>query len=222
MINGYIGGEYIDGAHWYLTYLILFDIIISIIALIEKKYSVNRILLLVAWIVLNIVTNILSQYVTAFGAFNKLLGGQYIVFIMLGIVLKELFNNKEEIFKKQEYIFLFVLIQILNLFTQNIIIFIGIEIFLIIFVYAIIEKIKILDCSLICCLGDISYIAYLLHQNIGYQIILGMIAIFNMYLPIYTLVVMAIILMVSYLIYRYYEIPVQSKISGGLKRFNLV
>lgn len=217
MVNGYIGGNYIDGAHWYLTYLILFEIIVAMIVWIEKKYKVDRMNLLVVWIVMNLVTKLLSQYISPFSLVNNLLGGQYIIFIMLGITLKEIYKNKDKVLDRNKYIFLFIFSQIICLCTQNIITFIGIEIFTSIFVLATREKIKILDGKFMCNIGDISYDTYLLHQNIGYQLILGMISIFNTYLSIYTLMVMLIILVISTLIYKYYDIPIQEKINNIMK-----
>ncbi len=217
MLNGYIGGEYIDGAHWYLTYLILFNVIIAIIAFIEKRYKIDRTNLLILWMVANVITRILSSYMSLFSALNNLLGGQYIMFIMIGIALKEILKDKEQIVHRNRYIVLFIFSQIMNLFTQNIITFIAVEIFLFIFIYAIKEKIKILDNKLINNIGNISYITYLLHQNIGYQMLLGMSFVFNQYMPIYTLIVTCIVLGMSAIIYKYYEIPIQKRITATIK-----
>lgn len=217
MLNGYIGGEYIDGAHWYLTYLILFNVIIAVIAWIEKKYKIDKINLFILWMVANFTTKVLSLYLSPFSLLHNLLGGQYMIFLMMGIALKELLKDKEEIMHKRKYIFLFVFSQIMCLFTQNVIVFIGIEIFLFIFVHAIKEKITILDNKLINGIGNISYITYLLHQNIGYQMLFGMIFVFHQYMLMYTLVVTCIMLGISAFMYKYYEVPIQKRMSEIMK-----
>lgn len=218
MLNGYIGGNYIDGAHWYLTYLILFNVMVALMVFVEKRYKIDRTNLLIFWLIANFITKIMSFYIEPFSVLNNLLGGPYTMFIIMGIALKELLRDKGQVLHRNQYMVLLLFSQIMNLFMQNIITFIAIQIFIFIFIYAVKEKIKILDNKLINGIGDISYITYLLHQNIGYQLLLEMISMFNQYMLIYTFVVTSIILCMSAFIYKYYEIPIQKRISERIKQ----
>lgn len=213
MINGYIGTPYIDGAHWYLTYLILFEFIVAIITYIEKKCKVKRNTLLAGWGVFNIITKIISQYFAPFSALNKLLGNKYIFFIMIGILLNEIVKSNKKLAEDKSNIILFIISMIMILYNEGIALFIGICIFILFFVLTIRRKMKFLENKFLTYLGDISYITYLIHQNIGYQILLKMNAISNEYLLIYVLITIIIIIFLSTLIFNFYKKYIQKWIN---------
>lgn len=165
-VNGFINVPYVDGAHWYLTYLISFTLTFGIIQAYFKKDSIIMYLL---WTL----NNTFLYFVSFNNSINiikvvlyKVLGGPYIAYIIIGIMLFKIYNNENT--NKELYIILVCLISLL--LTLGIAASIGAIISTLVFIGAIKSKIKVLNSRLLVWLGNISYIVYLIHQNIGYQI----------------------------------------------------
>ena len=90
----------------------------------------------------------------------------------------------------------------------------GILIFLIIFILAIKEKVKIFEkMKVTYFIGTISYVLYLIHQNIGYQIIIGLNKHFGeSYNILYVFITIIIMIGISYLINTFFEKKIQTKL----------
>ena len=97
-------------------------------------------------------------------------------------------------------------------------VFIGIIVGMILFILAIRKKIKIFDKKIFLKLGGMSYIIFLIHQNIGYQILIYLCTLFGKFNPVFILVTFFIILIVSYLLYKYVECYMQNKINKYYRR----
>jgi len=166
MLNGFIGVDYVDGAHWYLTYLLLFYIIISIFL----KICFCKRQIITIWTIINVMLKILANFVPQLFALFKLSGGDYMSFAAIGILLSKLMEDG----KKEDgwdIVFLFfMMMRILG--DYGIITTCGIFLFLLFYILAVKNKLQILNRQVLIRLGGISYIVYLLHQNIGYQILL--------------------------------------------------
>lgn len=166
MLNGFIGVAYVDGAHWYLTYLLLFYIIISIFL---KVCSCKRQIIII-WTIINVMLKILVSFIPQFSVLFKLSGGNYMSFVAIGILFGKLMeNDKKENGLDIVFIF-FMMMRILK--DYGMITTCGILLFLLVYLLAVKQKLQILNKQVFIKLGGISYIVYLLHQNIGYQILL--------------------------------------------------
>lgn len=166
MLNGFIGVDYVDGAHWYLTYLLLFYIIISI--LLKIHFCKKQIIII--WTIINVLLKILLNFIPQFSVLFKLSGGNYFSFIIIGILFSEFLDNDNEENKWNFILFFVIIIRILA--DYGIITTCGICLFLLFYALAVKDKLSILNNKVFIELGGISYIVYLLHQNIGYQILL--------------------------------------------------
>ena len=213
LLNGFIGVNYVDGAHWYVTYLILFYVIISIVL----KLKISPKIYLPIWIIVKDILLGISNVTIIVSPLYKLIGGDYIEFVVIGIALNSLIMRKDKLKNNLEkWIYMLtILISIIQIFIlEGIIVGIGMLIFLMIFILAVNEKVKILEkITPIYFIGTISYVLYLIHQNLGYQIILGLNKTFGNYNILYAFITIAIMVGISYLITRLYEKPIQNKLS---------
>ena len=196
MINGFIGTRYVDGAHWYITYLLLFIFITTIIVILQKKYEVNRMTLVNSWSVIDLVFTILSKYFEMNSRIYMLIGEKYVAFFILGIVIKEMQHNKD--FKR--YVFSILCAMCVILLKEHWITIIGVLIFLFSFVLAINYKLKFLNAKTLVYIGGISYPLYIIHQNLGYQLMLCMTKMLNKFSNIYILVTIIMAILIATLL----------------------
>jgi len=207
MVNGFIGIPYVDGGHWYLTYLILFYVIVSL----AIYFKMEKRKFIICWIICNTTLLISSHFFSVLSHIYKVTGGQYAIFIIMGIILRELIDRNKN---KKINILILSLAFIENLILNNIIATIGIIIFILCFVLVLKKEINILKNQLLTALGTISYIVYLLHQNIGYQILLCLNNIYKQYNLLFTICPIIIIIAMSIIIYQYYERAIQRKLQS--------
>lgn len=165
LINGFIGIDYVDGAHWFLTTLIACIFWYSIILRSDSK---SRLHLYLLWLFLISVLTLLSGFVG--GAAGKMvkgilkcLGGNYAAIVILGSLLPHKKKNAE-VFIIMGAVFFIVtcsigLLQGIELITCAILVFCAGN-----------EKIRIFENKCFVFLGEISYSCYLIHQNIGFII----------------------------------------------------
>ena len=212
LLNGFIGVDYVDGAHWYVTYLILFYVILSII--IKLKISPKIYLLL--WIIVKDTFLLISNVTTSILPLYKLIGGDYIEFIIIGIALNYFIMNKDKLNEdRDKWLYAAItLLSIIQMFIfKGLTIGIGISIFLLMFILAVKEKLKILEkITPIYFIGTISYVLYLIHQNIGYQMILRLNKTFGDYNILYAILTIIVMVGISYIITKFYEKPIQNKL----------
>lgn len=201
MLNGFIGTRYVDAAHWYLTYLIIFYFVIGIIL----KFKIKSFIYLPMWLFLKDILKFIIRFVPDISIIYKFIGGDWVEFIIIGLAIKEIFkiSNSEKLkcfnLKILLYLTIFISIFQVGMFNGMITMF-GILVFLLIFLLALkYPKINTKH-SILYFIGSRSYIIYLIHQNIGYQIILGLCKSNGYFKFIYLAFTFAIILIFSYLI----------------------
>ena len=192
MINGFINIPYVDGSHWYLTYMIVFILIASLILFIDKKYSYYTYLILLVinlflCLVCKLNNNIVLQELMI------LSGGVYTPIVTIGIIMRNNIDGKFTMKKTR----IIILVSCISIYIVN-----GLFNFIcaIIVAYIVWNAInnrfsKLDGCKCIISIGNISYIIYLIHQNIGYMIMnyLNL----NFRIDIISLVSITIILIIS-------------------------
>ncbi|MDD6224247.1 MAG: acyltransferase [bacterium] len=216
MINGFIGVNYIDGAHWYLTYLILFNVIVALLTLIgnkiklkDAKFKLKRTVLLMFWLLLNVLVLGLSNKIPILVHFYKLLGNKYVYYLYVGICLKGLLT-KEEQKHKLEYHVLLLISLVMILLTNNLIMLISVIIFSSMLTKFIQGKFQLPESKVLWELGKLSYVLYLIHQNIGYQIILYLTNHFGEHSLLYAIITLGIMILASWIIHSVFDAPIQS------------
>ena len=208
MVNGYFGIKYVDGAHWYLTYLFS---AIFIIGLVIKSKIYKKPLFYIFWltigfvseyfVILNILpTNLLTE-------FQILTCGGYAPYIIIGITLKKIFLN---IGNYSMNLVIIVLSCTELLFLKDIWILLAAAVSIVILLAVVKEKLLFLNWKPLVRLGSISYILYLLHQNIGYCILLLLGQVFQAYHQWYVLITVSIIVAFSFFLNKYLVVPFQN------------
>jgi len=169
-INGIINTPYVDGAHWYLTYLIIFYILFYLMScLVKFKKNLNADKMLLMLLLINLVFKFLN-----ISFIYKLLGGDYLVFILIGIFIKKDLQGK--LFYL--HIFLFLL---LVYFNFGMVVCGFIIAFILMFSFIINIKEDLTRNNPLYFVGEISYPIYLLHQNLGYVLLFNFMKLNNAY-----------------------------------------
>ena len=214
LLNGFIDTRYIDGAHWYISYLIIFYIVIGVILKFNKKASV----FLPIWLIIKDIFKLITVNIPQISIIYKMIGGNYVEFILIGIALKEILKKVtiekkllKEIFRENFIYLLVIFISILQIcIADGKIVTIGIILFLLMFLLMLRKKYNVTKYNILYFLGGMSYIIYLIHQNIGYQILLGLYDINKEFKFIYIIITFSIILIISYIINKFFEEKVQN------------
>ncbi|MCH5166336.1 MAG: acyltransferase [Erysipelotrichales bacterium] len=204
LINGFIGVEYVDGAHWYLTYLVLFYLIVGIYI----KFFYNKKLYFVILIIVKDLFYIFSYKYAFFSIFYNFLGQNYLELIFLGILLKDLLNSKMSL----RFDFFCLIFCFLHYFYfSGKTCALSYLLFFVLFMFLFINK-KEMKSNIFCRFGDISFILYLIHQNLGYIIILKLCSIYGSYSLWYVLIAFIIIICITIFIYEIFEKRIQLEI----------
>lgn len=168
MINGFVNIQYVDGAHWYLTYIVIFISIMTIIIFLRSETKKQT---YIVWIIINFILCLSNRFIhnPIVKELQLISGGMYTPFIIIGIILRNRINNKfnlkqSVILISLAYISIFYISGIFNLL---------ISIFLTILIWSVTNnKIKKFEkIRVITEIGNYSYFIYLIHQNIGYMCI---------------------------------------------------
>lgn len=157
-LNGFVGTSYVDGAHWYLTVLISFIILVGL----GKKYKLYKIPL---FYIVCLLINFIAYKLHIIFIFN-LFSGNYISYLCLIAGVKGLMFNKRNM-QWLFVIFISLTSMILKNGIINIIVFI---IAFILFLFCLNEKLKIFQNKYLFIIGELSYPLYLIHQNISFEI----------------------------------------------------
>lgn len=196
VISDYIGGKYVDSSYWSLAIEILFY---ALAPFLFKRIMFFHGLIFISFINLYFHFYFLSA-LTLFGWLN---------FFYLGYLI----SVSSKIFSKLYFFkYLIVFINIFYLF--------GLEYLVVSIMIYFFDKVNLnyfnytLQ-SFIMFIADVSFPLYLLHQNIGYYIIFGLLTSYNMNFSFIILFTLSLILLLSY----YIHITVENKIK--LKLFNL-
>lgn len=197
MINGFINTPYVDGAHWYMTYIVVFITMMSLIICTKNENNKN---IYISWILINLVLYMLTKIIKnpILQEIVLLSGGTYAPLIVIGISVRNLKDCK---FTIKEFMII-NLLSYLSIFLTSGIFNCLVTIILTYIVWnAINNKIKYLNkFSLIVKIGDISYIIYLIHQNIGYMIMNYLNRNWGFHFIICIIISSIIILILSYII----------------------
>lgn len=224
MLNGYLGFRYVDGSYWYLTYLIP--------AIIVTGFSIKTGLYKKSWFYFEwLVIGFASAYsriikiepINLFSELHILTGGEYTAYIIIGIMVKNVISNEGN--KLVNFIIIFFAYFDL-LILKDIWIILPVFTLMIILILAAKEKLSFLNFNILQKNGELSYIVYLLHQNIGYCILLKMSTYFNAYYQYFIFFPLAIVIIFSSAVNKYLvekiqkileRIDFKNIIFGGIK-----
>lgn len=171
-LNGFLGTPYVDGAHWYLTYLLAFTIFSGVIICLKLEEKAYMPLLLLAFsIILEIACRVIPIHIIS-TICRYLSCRYYICFFLLGVLTSKIHFNVGIIGKNIIYLGTVVLdVVILIWRTDDKGALIWLVIVSMLAICTIKEKVHILNNRLLVFLGSISFQVYLIHQNIGYIIL---------------------------------------------------
>ena len=160
-VNGFIGSEYVDGAHWYITVLISMIFVVGIINRfrLQDKYQTY-----IIWIICGIVC-----YSTSLRPLLKLFGGSYIALTVSGIMIRRIIIGRKV--KESAIVLGLALISSLRMGIDAVII--NCMACLLLYLVAR-EKVILLKNSFLVFIGGFSYSIYLIHQNLGMTIEYGL------------------------------------------------
>ncbi|CAM2075827.1 MAG: hypothetical protein NSGCLCUN01_00001 [uncultured Clostridium sp.] len=195
MINDFFYIPYVDGAHWYITYLIIYIGIISLMIFTKKQYSCSSYLILLA-------INLFLNKFVSLPKLHLLTGGYYLPVVVIGILMRNYMDTK---FTKIESICTFIICCIsISLMIGFSYCIIAIMVSIIIWNATNNKFIKLNNCKIFISIGNISYIIYLIHQNIGYMIMNYLNLKFEIEPFSLAIIVSLIIIVLSYII-KYIE-----------------
>lgn len=214
MLNGFVNIPYVDGAHWYMTYTIVFIIIMAIGIYLKKE---KKKFFYIIWIIIEIGVCI-STYIIKSPILEELkllVGGIYTPFVIIGIVLRNRVDNNFTI-KESAVIIGLCFISII---LSSGIFYLFIASVLIVIVWnAVNFKLETLErCKWIIVIGDVSYVIYLIHQNIGYMIMNYFKLNFNYNTIISLFLTTILVLILTYIINFIYRIIIGYKDSNQKK-----
>ena len=219
MLQSFLGVNAVDGAYWTLANELIFYGFVALI-LIKLKQNKNFYIWGIAWLIIQVVAQILlNKNTLLYLVVNKLLMVQYAHMFLAGGFVFCIFNENSYDRKNR----ILMKIALCVCIVMQFLIF-GIEygiFFLleIIFLIGIIQfekkeknypDILILTLKPLSFIASISYPLYLIHQNIGYAIIIYLykIGIHNEMIIIIPFIVMVV---VSYIIHNMFEIKIVNK-----------
>lgn len=217
-INGFIGTQYIEPAHWYMTTLLRATIVIGVLRRTGlHKYTETYGL----WLLLIVGMKILQRTITN-TALQSLIhvvltvtGGAYTGVFVLAFLMRKLFVcvNIHDLFRRENWKELLVL-------GMSIIFLVGLP--GIIYTIVILgggllvwlcmkKKLPIMDNRLLTGVAEISFVWYLIHQYISYYIEMMILSIVNNQIVASStaiLITMTMSIVIHYLI----ELPIQDRI----------
>ena len=177
-INGFIGRPYVDAAHWYLTTIISSTIIF---AFLKGLSTIQRNICYWIWCTLIVVLFYFDSSNTVVHLLRSglytFLGKDYAATIILGAVIADFWNGRKD---DASYITIIICLatKVLTATTSKAI---ELPIVSVIFVVVLFDKIRILNMKTLRYLGMISLYVYLIHQNLGYLIMLKIIGVTKEY-----------------------------------------
>lgn len=160
-INGFIGTPYIEGAHWYMTAMLSFVLLCSVLILVRQHDNP------MCWIAI-IILNCATAYVGV-PILQTLLGGGYIGIACCGMAAKR-YGLEDNLKIKLMWLALGVISIAFTWKFRGIDSVIGIGIGVTFLELTVHRKIPFLECRLFQFLGYVSFALYLVHQNVAYAI----------------------------------------------------
>ena len=171
MINGFIGVDYIDSAHWYITTLLSAT---AVTAIISCGIARRRVEACTCWVLISMVLYFIKRMVggtlgRALSAAFVCIGGQYVSVIVAGILLGIIISGMERPKWPHWVCAVTCVVHILILRSTDNLLCIGIA--LLVVVAAGLQRLEFLRARPLVALGAISYEVYLIHQNISFGLI---------------------------------------------------
>lgn len=200
-INGFIGTKYVDGAHWYITYLIVLYFWMAI----YKKYISNKKhgeYIFILFLIIKVIIKVLVKMKYIPSTVLVLIMSECIEYFIIGYLLNRYKNN----YKDRTFIIIYASCLALITIDNNFTLLLFTIIISYIFIRLIDKKYDFIDNNKsIKYLGNISFVVYLIHQNIGYQIILLLYNIVDTYSILFAFIASAFTILLSILIYELFE-----------------
>ena len=214
MVPGILGAKSVDGVYWTLQYEIIFYIITAVLLLI-KNTKLKR-WLLTAWVGFSIAFNLIGG-ATANGAIYSAIRifamPNYAQVFVVGIVLNDICNKKQNILS---YILL-VMCVVNHYLYHGIYSCLWLVGFTLVILYVTTLNPKTVlnkenGFTKVCAFfASISYALYLVHQNIGYAIIRGLVSV-GLTSEFVVLIPIAVSIGLAWVIYRFIETPIAKKL----------
>lgn len=213
MLESFLGVAPVDGAYWTLANELLFYFFIFIFFVVLKKRS-QFTQLAIGWLLISNVILCFDKHSMMFMLSNKLFMAQYAHMFLAGGLIYSLFNEEE--LKSLNIIgLLFCILTQIRVFSIGYSVFFLASICLL--TYYIVKdnnnandtKLMIVSKPLVF-LASISYPLYLIHQNVGYSIIMNLYraGIRNEVIIVIPIVILSLL---AYLMHRIIEVPVLKK-----------
>lgn len=172
LVNGFISRPYVDGAHWYVTYIVIFTIWF---AYFNKKRISNNPMLYEVCLIINIIVFFITRYIIGnnFEVLSRFLyiivGNKFLGFIVIGVCVKFIETSRDRSEKNKWLLVLGSSLLFIFISYRSLVMFM----FGVIFTFILYKRKYfsfLTKASVIVWIGDISYGIYLIHQNIGYSI----------------------------------------------------
>lgn len=177
-LNGLIERDYVDGALWYLPILITTTCIFtSLMKVSHKKRHIIYWLWLLAVVLLRHATSDTRLVRIGITVINNILGKQFVCLIIIGAVWHDIEKNGFEL----SSIGTLLLAIAACAWTNSFLYLISAIVAMIATVLALHDKLPMLEWKPFQWLGSVSYHTYLIHQNIGYLLILTLVSYFGQY-----------------------------------------
>lgn len=210
MIQHWLGVPDVDGAYWVLPVFIVFYAFIFII-LFMRKFTLIKLISFI-WIVLGItIWKLPIAYQSTFQSFFLFL--KYSHLFVAGIMFHDIFSRQAN--ASSHWLIFFSLISQVILFTPMeslVVVFFYLIMYLFVFNRLRLSRLKVFSN-----LGIISYQIYLIHQNIGYAIMLQL---SNLKLSSFVIIAIPIIFTfaLSILTFHLIEVPVKKIICRSIAK----
>lgn len=214
MFQALFGVKNVDGSYWSLFYELIFYIFIAFLILFRLKAHWQTICIL--WLIATIGINLGN--IQSYTLNTILLLSNYNCLFIIGICFYKLFSDKNSMLTHLIIFgalaaFLFFRTYQANAKYEILII----TSFILLFYSFVYLDLKFLELEFFQFFGKISYVLYLIHQNIGYVIIKYMIASYNPEHFYFLLVPLLIIIFLAYVIHKFIEKPLEKILKN---RFN--
>ena len=196
LLNRLFGSPYVEGAHWFLNILVSFIIIMGFAK--KFKLETNFLFYLGVGLFLFIINK------TGISALYNALGGPYIGYLFIGVALK-MFMLKYSEMKKLErcgwgIIIVYGFLIIYNYLSHSAAYCVIMAILFM--TLCSINKMRVFELIFFQKIGKISYPLYLIHQNISFLIMLGLMNKTGLYSHLYGFFSMIICFFVALILYK--------------------
>jgi peptidoglycan/LPS O-acetylase OafA/YrhL len=231
MINGFFNVDNIDGVYWTLLVEIKFYLIIGFVLFFNKIKANHMTSFLTGWLIVSY-----SQFVINYDSsivlklIREILILNFSSYFIAGIVLFKIFKEGP-ILKFTSILFACYILSILlaikeatslslivNTDFSTIVIISSLTTFYVLMFLMSTDRLNFLNKSSFLRFGLLTYPLYLIHQNVGFIIFNEYGMLINKYLLL--ILVLTTMLVVSYAINRYVEIPLSKKIMVLLNKIN--